>query len=275
MPARNFTNSEEAEIVKLYTVGKFGIKQIKRAYGYKYHISFSAALKRQGVTIRSNHEANRIYKINPYVFDKIDNEQAAYFLGFIYADGCVHKRSLSVAIKREDVKIIQRLKSFLQSEHPIKNTSCGATKTDKRYNQVTFIVTHKHLAKRLKQLGINKDRPNINDCLSQVPSRLLNHWLRGLFDGDGSWHKAIGMNICGQKDAMESCRKILIKYANTSPVPQVYKHQIANIWYINYGGRVQCLRIADWIYKDATIYLKRKYTIPYNWRNPNKKEATF
>lgn len=270
MAQRNFTDSEEAEIAKLYTVGGFGVKQIKRAYGYKYHISFSHALKRQGVKIRSNHENNRLYDLNPHVFDVIDNEHAAYWLGFIYADGCVHNRTLLVSLNRKDIKQLEMLKEFLETEQPIKISLVSATGTTKKYKHCNLSVTHIHLAKRLKQLGINTNRPNVNKCLSQIPEYLHRHWLRGIFDGDGSWHSKPGMNICGKRDEMEACRKILVK-AGASPIPQVYKHQIADVWYINYGGRRQCQMLARWMYQNATVWMERKRKIPFNWPKPQKR----
>lgn len=268
MATRNFTDSEEIEIAKLYTVGKFGVKQIKRAYGFKHHISFSAALKRHGIKIRSNHEANRIYKVNPHVFDVIDNEQAAYWLGFIYADGCVHNRSLSIAIKRKDIEIIQGLKLFLESEHPINLTMCGASNTNKRYKQAQFFVTHQHLAKRLHQLGIVAGRGQSNKTVSQIPNSLIHHWIRGLMDGDGSWHERPGISLCGEKSLLEHVRRTLSENVDTNQNMKIHKHKTAKIHQLRYGGRLQCLRIADWLYKDATIWLERKREVWENWPKP-------
>ena len=265
--SRNFTDSEEAEIGKLYQAG-FSTKQIMRAYGYDHHISIVAAIKRQGIEIRSNHDANRIYNLNPHVFDVIDTEEKAYHLGYIYADGCVHGRSLTMGLNAKDKIHLQRLKSFLETDAPINETEVTASKSDKKYKQVRLVVTHKHLAKRLKQLGVKRSRPDIQRCISQIPEHLLNHWLRGLFDADGSFHGKPGMGICGRKDAMKVCRQILIDYAGASPIPQVYKHTTADVWYITYGGRKQCVKLANWIYKNATIYLERKKRIPYNWPKP-------
>ena len=186
MAQRNFTDSEEIEIAKLYTIGGFGVKQIKRAYGYKYHISFSSALKRQGITIRSNHENNRLYDLNPHVFDVIDNELAAYWLGFIYADGCISNRSLIVSLAQKDIDQLEKLKSFLETEQPIRKMTVGATGTNKKYQHCNLTVTHMHLAKRLNDLGVITNRGKFNKCISQIEPDMIQHWIRGLVDGERS-----------------------------------------------------------------------------------------
>lgn len=47
-------------------------------------------LERLGIkTTYGNHY--RKYTFNFNFFEKIDNELKAYWLGFLYADGCIHK----------------------------------------------------------------------------------------------------------------------------------------------------------------------------------------
>jgi len=265
--SRNFTNSEEIEIGKLYQHG-FSARQIMRAYGFDHHISIVAAIKRQGIKIRSNHDANRLYSVDYEFFDVIDTEEKAYILGFAYADGCVHKRSLSIALKRSDRIMLEKFKALMESEHPITDNLVGAGKTDKKYKQSNIFITHKHLAKRLKELGIVTGRGEVNKCVSQIPDQLIHHWLRGLIDGDGSWHTQPGMSVCGEKSLLEFVRSSFAENIGTNPDIKIHKHKSAKLHYLVYGGRPQCLRIADWLYQDATIWLGRKKEVWQNWPIP-------
>jgi transposase len=269
MGQRNFTDEEEAEIAKLYTVGGFSIKAIMRAYGYKHHISFSHALKRQGVKQRSKAERNRLYKLNPHVFDTIDNEHKAYWLGFIYADGCVHRRSLQVYLKASDKIQIKKLKEFLESESPIKYTSATAGKTNKRYKQVGLTVTDQHLVNRLRSLGITPERKTFSYCIGQIEPELHQHWIRGYFDGDGSFHSyKPGMGFCGQISLLAFIRSTFAREIGTNLHLQIYKHPKAKIHYLTYMGRPQCKKIAKWLYKDATIWMQRKRDVVENYPEP-------
>lgn len=51
----------------------------------------------------------RKYVLNENYFEKIDTQNKAYFLGFIYADGCVNeiKHTLTITLKKEDEYILQ------------------------------------------------------------------------------------------------------------------------------------------------------------------------
>ncbi len=268
MAKRNFTDVEELQIAHLYSVGGFSLKAIARTYGWKHHISFTSALKRQGIKQRSPAERNRLYQLNPHVFDKINNELATYWLGFIYADGCVHKRSLQVSLKTSDKTHLEKLKEFLESEAPIKHVQVGSGKTDKKYKQVLLLVTDKHLSNRLRNLGIAVGRNNFNNCISQIHPHLYWHWIRGLFDGDGSFHTRPGTSFVGDRNLLEFIRKTLANQVSTNPKVKIHKHPTAKIHTLVYGGRPQTLKIAKWLYTDATIWLDRKRQVVKNYPLP-------
>lgn len=265
--SRNFTDSEEAEIGKLYQAG-FSAKQITRAYGLNHHISIVAAIRRQGIEIRSNHDANRLYLVNHNFFDVIDTEEKAYILGFVYADGAVHKRSLIVTLSSKDKKQLEKIKACLQSEHPINDHIRKAWKGGKRYKASTLNITHGHLAKRLKSLGIIKKRPNLENCISQIPNHLIHHWIRGLIDGDGSFHTKPGFGIVGGKPLLEFIRKTFTSEIELNPNIKIHKHPTAKVYSLVYGGRIQAQKIANYLYKDATIWLERKREVVENYPEP-------
>ena len=54
------------------------------------------------------------YNVNPLVFQKIDNEESAYWLGFIYADGCMCDGSrIQIMLKGSDYQHLEKMKIFL------------------------------------------------------------------------------------------------------------------------------------------------------------------
>lgn len=269
---RNFTDSEEAEVAKLYQYG-FSARKIASAYGLNHHTSITSALERCNIILRTNEEISRIYTLNQYAFDKIDNEHAAYWLGFIYADGCVSKKSLIVKLARKDEKQVQRLKAFLQCGHPIEQTTSSASNTDKIYKQSGITITHKHLAARLKDLGITPKRKNFEKCITQIPSNMIQHWIRGLVDGDGSFHSyKPGFNIVGQKEMLKFIRDIFAKEIGLNPEIKIHKHPTAKIHNLVYSGRPQCLKIANYLYKDSAIWMERKRNIVEGYPKPKPRK---
>lgn len=66
------------------------------------------------------------YQVNENYFEKIDSEEKAYWLGFLYADGNVrmHKNKsgiLKLKLKQSDKKHIEKFSKCLNSNYPIKS----------------------------------------------------------------------------------------------------------------------------------------------------------
>ena len=60
------------------------------------------------------------YTCNENAFEKIDNHEAAYWLGFLAADGNITDRSLNVNLAAKDEAHLYKLRQFLKSNHPIR-----------------------------------------------------------------------------------------------------------------------------------------------------------
>ena len=77
-------------------------------------LKMGASLRRCGVY--------RKYALREDAFAFVTNEPTAYWLGFLYADGCVSVRessSVSVALHTKDVVHLEALKDFLGSDSPV------------------------------------------------------------------------------------------------------------------------------------------------------------
>lgn len=260
---RLFTDEQEIMIAKRYLDGK-STRALARDLGCD-RIAIKGALERQGIEQRSPAERNRLYALNPHVFDVIDNELAAYWLGFAYADGNVSRRTFRVGLKAADKQHLEKLKAFMESESPIHTYMIKG-----KYKTAVIEFTDQHLAKRLQELGILSGRPRFGTMITQTPDHLWHHWLRGLFDGDGSAKKNPTIEFCGAEKMMEWIRKVLAKNAGTNPGLAITKHTSANLHYLGYSGRKQSLRIAQHMYKDATVWLTRKRQVIDSWPEPQK-----
>lgn len=271
MPGRNFTDSEEEQIAKIYLAGH-STRAIAKAYNKNHHISIVAALKRQGITQRSPSERNRLYKLNPHVFDVINNELAAYFLGYIFADGNVNRdKTLQFGIKHTDRELLEGIKSFLESEAPIRSIFVRSSETkEKKYKQAILSITERHLAKRLMKLGIIARRPDHMPMINNTPPELYNHLMRGYFDGDGSAKKTSVTRggcivFCGSRDLMIWIRALMAKETDTNPNLKIQKHIIANLHYLYFSGTGQALKVTNYLYRDATFWLARKRKVVESW----------
>jgi hypothetical protein len=61
------------------------------------------------------------YHVNINKFSKIDSEESAYWLGFLYADGCMSEESrIGVMLKASDKHHLEKLKNFLEWDKEVK-----------------------------------------------------------------------------------------------------------------------------------------------------------
>jgi len=106
-----------------------------------------------------------------------------------------------------------------------------------------------------------------------INSKYDKHFIRGIIDGDGSFSgkkKANAMlSICGSEKLLygiylriKEHLKISTQSFSHVGKKDTKKYKMKNFCVIRYGEKFTRL-IADWIYKDATIFLVRKYEKAY------------
>lgn len=262
-----FTPAQLEEIERLYNDEGLIIKEIADRFGVSY-TGIWAAMVKAGIKRR---QAARKYIVNQHVFDKIDNELAAYWLGFIYADGCVRKTFLQVILSIKDVQVLANLRDFMQSNCPISiRTAKSGYGAGKQVARVAFFG--EHLSERLRELGILTGRPNHKLAIDAIPESLLHHWIRGFFDGDGSADGNKSIWFCGPQKLMEFLRSLFAKRADRNPNLKIIKHCKSELYYLRYKGFYNAHTIAGIMYKDATVWLTRKRQIIQSWPKPMSRQ---
>lgn len=204
-------------------------------------------------------------KVDSNYFKVIDNEHKAYWLGFLTADGylCPQKNRLDLRLAEVDKKHIELFKEDIKSEHKISPSQSELY--GKKFISYGITIQDKEISNDLVKLGFTSDKSHdANIPFNKIPKDLLRHYIRGLMDGDGSVMKinkgrGVGAVICTTVscqliDDITRCIKdeinINVKYRISkvkNPIDIcIYKQEEADKFF-------------DWIYKDSTIYLDRKY----------------
>ena len=121
------------------------------------------------------------YQVNEKFFYKW-NSRTAYLLGFIYADGTIYPsaRGKYFAVTNTDKILILITKRLLQSTHPITHRLGIANRKDR------FIlrIGNKNLYDSLVARGLYPSK-SLTIRMPSIPQRVLGHFVRGYFDGDG------------------------------------------------------------------------------------------
>lgn len=265
MKQRRLTHKEKSELFTKYETGKYTGADLAKYYNIS-SVAVNALLRRHGYKAKSQSELHRKYNINETFFDVIDTEEKAYFLGFLFADGYnnTDRNSVTLSLKEDDKEILEKLNNLLQPNKPLQYVKI---KTTNSANQYRLVIANKHISERLVELGCGKAKTHnlIFPTEEQVPKHLQRHFVRGYFDGDGSvsGDKQKQFNLVGTINFLLALQQILIEELGFSKtkLDQRYKEKVNEIRSLRYCGINQCITFRDWLYKDATIYLERKYDI--------------
>lgn len=273
MTKRNYfcklTIEQEQQVIQEYLSGK-SARNLAKDYGFSSHGGITRILKCYGIEQRDAPTRNRLYSVNASTFDVIDTEHKAYWYGFLYADGCVHKRTLTLALKWNDREHIEKFKSFMESESPIHRTikRTGKSKCD----NAQIEMTDRNMANRLKALGIIPRRIAFDRVLANLPDNLIQHWIRGFYDGDGSAGIHSVISFVGQIPLLTFIREQLSKNCGTNPLLSIHKHTISDIYYLVISGRIQATKVASYLYKDCSVCLTRKRIVVNSWKAPESRQ---
>ncbi len=248
------------------------LTQIGKKYGVKRQ-TLSKYLKERGHDV-INYQ-NRC-RINENIFNVIDSEEKAYWLGFIFADGCISSEDyrLEVNLSTKDLNHMLKLKTFLNYEEDIKISVVNG------FSVCRLAVRNKNLWNQLNSKGCTPRKsltlkfPNKNIFESED---LIRHFIRGYVDGDGSlgiysrnnWLYE-ELSILGTEEFLTTLRTILTVsgYLRNKSCKN-YENKAFVLMFSNWKARV----IARFLYENATIYLDRKYNIYINFCQLEEKSS--
>lgn len=257
------TKQEKEEMVNKYLLGE-SAKEISLQYGITGS-SVGSMLKRRNIKTRSQKEIQRKYKVDDNFFDVVDSEEKAYILGFLYADGYNNTdlNYIEITLNNKDINILRIFKDILKCDRPLQKIKVKLN--NKEYNHIRLNITSERLSQRLFELGCVKNKTFKIEFPIWLDESLYNHFIRGVFDGDGSISFLIRdnspeFNITGTEELLVDVQNILIKECNLNKTKLTKKkNSKTNIVALRYSGTVNLIKIRRWLYKDATIYLERKY----------------
>lgn len=279
---KKFSELEYQNILSFYKNG-ISIKTL----GKKYRINKSKIeklIKDSGEKIRTFEEAKRIINFNENIFDEINTQENAYWLGFLYADGYNNEEngSLSIGLKRDDRNHIERFCDFINCpKSHIKDGSVFLKTTNKEYPTSSIKLYSNHLSLTLKDKGCPQAKSFIINFPTWLDEKLIPHFVRGYFDGDGSIKmnektKEWKINICGTDNFVSFIKKHTKEKLDINFSKTYHSETENNTWLINLSGNIQIEKFCEWLYNDKKpgYYLERKYNRYIELANRSNKLAT-
>lgn len=219
-------------------------------------------LKRNGIQIRPATQNKRQYKIREDFFENIDNEEKAYFLGLLYADGNLSKRGNTIKLTLKDRDILEVWSKTIYGFHKIyeepHTDENGAVKI---YWSVAIYSQKMH--QDLCKLGCTPKKTfSINFPEFMKDNLLCNHFIRGYFDGDGcisinAKNRAI-IDITSNIVFIRDCIQLLNRNLGIASYYHEYKDKPLTAC-LQISAQENVKKFVDYIYKNSTVYLPRKY----------------
>ena len=197
-------------------------------------------------------------------FETIDTEEKAYWLGFLYADGNVHlnEDKVELGLAEKDLHHIEKFKDFIGLPNKIS------------YRPKTNSYRFSFRSKMLKADLIDKGcTPKKSLTLKfptnqQVPKKLIRHFIRGYFDGDGwftSTDKSLQLGFIGTLDFIQGVLKQLPHEMTLNKIHYVHPNQNKIPRRYLMSKKIYIAAFLIYMYKDAHIFLDRKYSHAISW----------
>jgi hypothetical protein len=212
--------------------------------------SFSNFLKSQNISTRKKIDADDT------LFEKIDTEEKAYWLGFLYADGSItydtirNRYVIELALAEKDLNHLEKFKNFLMSSKNIEYRE-----STKAYR---ISIYSKKMCKDLIKLGCvpKKSLTLVFPNEKQIPKPLIIHFIRGYFDGDGSIslinNKTTTVTLLGTFEFLKDIQK------RFDGIIRKDKRHLNNTFYLQFKIS-ESEKFLYYLYNDSKIYLSRKY----------------
>lgn len=225
-------------------------------------ISKSAVSRRLlvlGLKVPNYHNA---LKFDNTVFDIVDSEEKAYWLGFLYADGYVSsdKNIVSIALQATDADHLSKFREFLKAQAPVTHgkVKCG----DREYPKCSFQVCDKHFKERLSELGCFPRKSlalRFPDLSIFANPSLVYPFIRGYVDGDGcltfSKSGRLELSILGTEHFLSGIQNV---FPNRFKAIHHIKRTKSDICKISNTG-ANADYVSAKLYQNASIYLQRKF----------------
>ena len=257
----NILAPHKDEVIRLYTEEDLTLADIAKIYNC-HPITVSRFLKKNKVQTYIKHK--RKYHINDNFLSELDSEDKAYFLGFMYADGCNNSdgRGFTICLNSQDKEILEKFVKILESDHPIDVIPAHYDKEGKWIKEKAQlrVVSHQ-LSADLSKWGCVPRKTTILKWPDNIPENLKFHFIRGYFDGDGCFSSkgknAVKVSILSTHNFLSGLKEYLNSLGIRTSSVMIVKNK--NVFRLDIQAQKSVKDFMDSIYKDATIFLERKH----------------
>lgn len=192
---------------------------------------------------------------NRNIFNKIDNEEKAYWLGFIVADGYLNINKHMLRIKlgnRDRSHLIKFIKFVGGNEEMLKSEIHSETGNENFY----VSLYSKGVMNDLLSLGVEQAKSG-KEKVCNIDKKYYRDFIRGLWDGDGFIRENLsGIGLVGSEEVLAFVQNYFNNSLGVKPL-KIYPH--CNTFKIEYRSTRKAIPlILNHLYGDKDVALDRK-----------------
>lgn len=226
---------------------------------------------------------------NSKFFSLIDTEEKAYILGFIAADGSVtynpkeRRYFCSIVLNQKDENILCKILKALHSDRKIirgKEERKLPQGTICVFNFSKIVFYNKSIVLDLIDKGITPRKSlTLKVDLNIIPSKYRRDYIRGYFDGDGCISRTeseknkrfyYNCSLLSSIYMVEEIKRVVNEQCQEIDLG-IYNRKNSQYYMLHTNNKKSFYSFINYIYKDSTIYLDRKYQRYVEYNNNRKR----
>lgn len=259
-------------IFKLYSSG-LTLKQIHDNYYPQFTADqINYICREKGIT-RPN---GKVAILNHDYFDVIDSNEKAYWLGLIAADGSIkndkkkgNSWTITLELMKQDKYLVEAFAKAVETNLEVKeyiNPSGFQRQDGQPHIECRIVLSSVKMVNDLiTKYNIVPNKSLLLNKLPNIEDQYMSHYIRGFIDGNGSitYHKMKDkykvprILIYSTHNFCNNINKYLEKHVGVK-INKIYDQKKEKMSFISFAAFNDILKIYNYLYKDASIYMIRK-----------------
>lgn len=234
-----------------------------------YNEAIRDVLVKRGISIRPR----RQFMMDQTYFERVDSQEKAQILGFIWADGCLHdsqnRLALRILINDKDRDYLEWIRTQFKATYRIYE----GLQTGGKHSYVSLNISDPKPIQDIQRLGIFP-RKSLHigfPTVEQVPPEFIPAFVRGVFEGDGCIHIVKGANCAkalfvATHEFNEALKFILAQQGIDSVIRERKDAKGHNWCVLEITRLASIFRLMGWMYAGATYRMERKWVLFQQFR---------
>lgn len=260
----HYTQAQVDSVIADYLAG-YTFEMLEQKYNM-YKQCLDNILKKNKVVKRNKREVKQnSWYVWEGAFKDMTDEKSLFFYGLLLADGCLTKQgAVTICLQARDRAVLEKLNEYLGRD----KGDLSFTKRNLQHHQDKYTIRFMDsvVYNTLVDLGMTPRKslketvPNVDMTEDQA-----RHFWRGCIAGDGSimFHNNVpSVFLCGSEELCNEFANFIQRVVGLKDKPTVHcrlKNKNSQpVYNVTVSGS-KAVKLADYLFKDSTVNLDRKY----------------